>query len=211
MINTKNSKHMLEKVLILVIGKPGAGKSTVINFLLRDFKSIDYLYQNEYEMLKRRIKQLSNKQINMSETGEFVVKDRNIFGKISLEMINNAKIERNRDVLIFEFARKNYSKLINKFMTELGTTPLIIYVSSSLSSCINRNKLKSRTDPINAVPSAVIKKYYNDDDFQDVAKKHKDKVIFVDNSNISLVELHRRVKSIYNQVLVLKKDKLHER
>src|SRR5229473_3909816 len=74
-------------LLLFLIGRPGAGKSTFARYLSCALISTRVLCLNDYDLLLARVKKLSPSKIKWEPNGQFEILDPSLFDKLFNELV----------------------------------------------------------------------------------------------------------------------------
>jgi predicted kinase len=191
----------LSNLLVFLIGRPGAGKSTFARYLTRALISTNVLYLNDYELLLARTKSLAANQIKWEPNGQFEVLDRAVFDGLFSDLVKPVASNRGKRPIIVEFSRGLYVPIFAA-ITGLNEGPFtIIYVDTPLESCIQRNAIRAPYSPLKTTPEAVIRKYHTADDLTALLQAYPGNVRIVRNAESSLHALEREASLILEDII----------
>jgi hypothetical protein len=186
--------------LILVVGRPGSGKSAFVRALLRSLSHPGALALNDYTLLLQRIESLDQTQIRWTSEGQFEILDRAIFDDLLRELVGTALANRATRPVILEFSRDKYSEALKKFPEFINDPPLIIYIDCPLEICVQRNAARAPGYPINVVPESVIRSHYAQDDLAALIAAFPGAIRRVDSSSHSLTALEREALLLLSEL-----------
>jgi len=145
------SCQRLKPSIILLIGRPGSGKTTVAA-KLRDvivsngvFTRVLHLDDMAHMKAIFGSPRDSGKRFEKVETGGFFILDSSVYDE-GLEFLANQVPQNSEkyDLLIIEFARNSYTRAL-QILLQRGVHPdLVIYLDVSLTTALERNLLRAR-------------------------------------------------------------------
>jgi predicted kinase len=195
------SHRSTKELLLFVVGRPGVGKSAFCRCVKRALGSREVLLLNDYDLLVKRKDNLRDEQIKLYENGQFEILDRKVFDDLLDELARAAEAARGRQVTIVEFARPSYLEAFKRFPRLLEGQFIIIYLDSPLELCVERNRVRAPSQPMNIIPENVIRTYFSQDDRDDLQKEYVGRVRLVDNEKSSLSSLEREAALLLAELL----------
>ncbi len=194
---------------ILLLGRPGSGKSAIYKLLQEKFKKENIADKferiDDFPILKELLDKDTEQKRHIKKDGGFAVTDWSIIDEV-LQVINSrafTKTEPNKIVFI-EFARANYMDALKNFTENFLQNAVILYVFVDFEKCLNRNeeRFKQAKDKLDdhIVPPDLMKSYYKDDDIEkmylengeDYLKTNLPVKIFMLNNNVEGLDLLSR-------------------
>jgi len=190
---------------IFILGRPGCGKSFIFEILNKRFKSQGIAEKlekiDDFPVLKELLNKDTELKKHITKDGGFAVMDQSVLNK-ALQIINKRlpKITSPQKIIFIEFARNNYKEALNNFSSEILKNSVILYIKTSLETCLKRNKerfKKGMKADDHIVPPRVMESYYKTDDIEESLLKNKkselENIFVLENDNISVEELKLRL------------------
>jgi len=179
---------MLEKVFVL--GRSGSGKTTAINYIKQLALASEYEaflvkdYPILYKMFQDDSKQKSGK-FKPAAYGGFEVVDFDAFDDalIQVEELAQGHVQkyasssRYEGVVIIEFARRDYQRVLKKFTPAFLQDSYFFFVEAPVKTCIERisQRITSPSTPDrHYVPEKMMYEYFDKDNMEYMAYKFKD-------------------------------------
>jgi adenylate kinase family enzyme len=180
--------------VITVIGKPGSGKSTLIEFLigkshalprLRIFNDRDVLVQMAHtDGMSHLIRALDARNFEILDEGAYDV----AVDKL-LETVCDVGGDR---VPLIEFSRKDYVRTFQRFPALLAhKKSLVVYLETPFSICKQRNIQRAVLENSYSVPSDEMESYFRVDDIEQLIRKYPKRVMVVGNASEKNDLIHR--------------------
>lgn len=185
---------------LFVIGRPGSGKTTIINIILENFRKnkINTRVLNDWEILNQFAKEKKYPKLIQSIDKGFKVLDDEIYvialERLMSELLSNSCF----DINIIEFSRSSYLssfKYISKFIDK--NSYVILYLSSDFEQCIIRNNKRIS----HQVPIEIMKLKFKNDDILFFENAGFETVQI--NNNEGIIELNEKINSISSLLINL--------
>ncbi len=161
---------------ILLLGRPGCGKSAVYNLLVEKFKKENIAKEferiDDFPILKELLDKDTEFKRHVRKDGGFAVTDWTIVDEV-LQIIDKRIFQKlSPDKIIFiEFARDNYKNALKNFSEQFLKNAVILYIKVKFEICLQRNEerfKKAREGSLDdhIVPPDLMKSYYINDDIE---------------------------------------------
>jgi len=193
------SNKNVDKV-VFIIGRPASGKSTFAKFFTKALKRFGHLYIDDYTLLKEKVKLLADNQVKWEKSGQFEIIDRNIFDDLLCEIKQTVVKQRGNKPILVEFSRSNYVDSFKVLNSLTVNNYAIIYLDSSLETCVKRNTMRATDSPVDSVPDSVIHQHYQKDDIERLLMEHAGRVRIVENRTKSLGDLEKEAVLVAHEI-----------
>lgn len=170
-------------LIITVIGKPGSGKSTFIEFMTAEFRSQAFRVFNDRDVLLQLAQTNSSPDlIRPLDSLNFEILDERAYD-VAIDKLLSAVIGAGvNEISLVEFSRNNYVRTFQRSAALLAhNQSLIVYVETPFNICQERNIQRAVLNNSYSVPSAEMESYFKVDDINQLVRKHPKRVIVVNN------------------------------
>ena len=175
-------------MLVLVVGKPGSGKTTYIRLLAAKLLESNYNFQvfNDRDILLELAHDPDySKMIRLIGSPNFEVIDNKIYDVAITRLL--AKLlgfgEKGRIALV-EFSRNEYTNILVQFENMfLRSNLLLIYLKTSFKICSIRNVNRNRIEASYLVPLEEMNAYFKHDDLDRLTTNYADVITIIDNND----------------------------
>jgi adenylate kinase family enzyme len=173
---------------VLIIGRPGAGKSTAAYILQSELCKRMYpqsiFTHSDYRVLYNWSRSSSEVAAAFQSTGDgFEVVKWSILDD-ALGEINRVILRKTKALHVVEFARGKYLNALKKFSeTRIAA---ILYIDCSILHCKERNQMRwggRMSFDSGFVPPEVMTTHYNTDDLDDLKEKYPDRIRVIKNES----------------------------
>ncbi len=166
----------IKNPFIILLGRPGCGKSAIYKILIRQFKekgiADEFERIDDFPILKELLDKDTEFKRHIRKDGGFAVTDWSIVDEV-LQVIDKRAFERAKDnkILFIEFARADYKSALKNFSEDFVKNSVILYIKVDFDVCLKRNeeRFKEAGDKdidSHIVPPDLMKSYYKDDDIE---------------------------------------------
>lgn len=162
-----------------MIGRPGAGKSTVVS-LLKEIvpqknKNINIVHHDSYTHLKNILSEDKEYKRHVLKEKGFHITDKAV-GVEMLTRINDVIVNGNfppNQLNIIEFAGGPYVRTLRYFSDEIINNGLVLYLNCPFNVCLERNRQRKNLfcEKDHVVPESVMKSHYAEDDLEELKKE----------------------------------------
>jgi adenylate kinase family enzyme len=170
---------------IFLLGRPGCGKSVIYNMLgelLRKGKlASEVMRIDDFPVLKEIVDEDKEFKRHLRKEGGFEVTDLSMLDDV-LKRINGQlkKLKKHGMVIFVEFSRDSYIHAMKNFDRNVLDRSLILYIYTPFDVCLERNVRRFREKPKDLddhiVPSDMMKRYYRNDDYEELFLKSGDEL-----------------------------------
>jgi adenylate kinase family enzyme len=188
-------------LLLFLIGRPGAGKSTFAMYLSRALISARVLFLNDDDLLVARAKKLSPSEIKWEPNGQFEILDPALMDELFEELVEGVNSNRSKRPIIVEFSRPNYIEAFAAVPALDDGPYTIVYLDAPLEICIQRKASCALDCPIKAIPVAVLRKDHSVDDLPALRSAYHDRLRIVQNAATSIYSLERAAYLLLKDLL----------
>lgn len=174
-------------VKVFVLGRSGSGKTTAINYIKQ--LTLDNGYKaflvKDYPILYKMFQKDDNHiQFRPADHGGFEVVDFAAFDnaliqveKLAQEYVQEyASSSHYEGVVIIEFARRDYQKVLKKFTSAFLQDSYFLFVEAPVETCIERISqriISPSTPDHHYVPEKKMREYFDKDNMEYMAYKFK--------------------------------------
>lgn len=168
----------IKNPFILLLGRPGCGKSAIYKLLTQKFKkksiADEFERIDDFPILKELLDKDTEFKRHIRKDGGFAVTDWTIVDEV-LQIINQRIFEKVKDnkIIFVEFARAKYIDALKNFTQEFLDNSIILYIKVDFGVCLKRNEERFKTAgdrdiDAHIVPPDLMKSYYKDDDIENL-------------------------------------------
>ncbi len=202
-------------VKVFVLGRSGSGKTTAINhmlwlaerggykaFLVKDYPILYKMFQQDHNHVKFR----------PADYGGFEVVDFDAFDSALIQVEEQvrkyASSSQYHGIVVIEFARRDYQKVLRKFTPEFLQDSYFFFVEAPVETCIERihQRITFPTTPDrHYVPEEMMYKYFDKDNLDYMASRFKEeyqivKEVVTYSNTSSLKRFLEKVEAFYESI-----------
>ena len=183
-------------LVITVIGKPGSGKSTLIELLAEKFQSYGarpFQVYNDRDILVQMAQ--SNTMAHLirpRDAVNFEILDERAYDVAIDKLIATVSKPRGNRVSLIEFSRNDYVRTFRQFDALWAhKKSLVVYVKTPFEMCSERNVRRALFENAHSVPSEEMESYFRVDDIEQLVRRYPKRVRVVNNDLEKGDLLHR--------------------
>lgn len=192
-------------LIILVIGRPGSGKSTFINALVsrletdavRPFQTF-----NDRDVLVRMAHTTSMSEfIRALDDINFEIVDNKAYDIAIDEVVSAIGKAKNDHFALVEFSRNDYLRALDKFVDLFARHRfLIVYIKTAFEICKERNLDRANQSNSHVVPSDEMDSYFRFDDLDQVILRYQEQLLVINNGSVKS-DLHLQVDEVWTTLI----------
>jgi len=191
----------LSPLIILVIGKPGSGKSTFIEALVSKFEvcaATPFQIFNDRDVLvKLAHTNTMSDFIRALDDINFEIVDDKAYDIAIDEVVSAIHKAKDHHLLLVEFSRNNYLRALRKFADLFDSNNfLIVYVETAFEICKKRNLQRAVQSNSHCVPTDEMDSYFQFDDLDQLIPQYQDRLMVIDNESVKS-DLHLQIDELW--------------
>ena len=184
---------------LFIIGTPCSGKSLVARLLLQFFrKSKPYItvqhlddFHIFWEMVEHDDTYSRHK---ITDDGGIKITDKSFWRDLNEAVVKKVKGKESKiDILLLEFARKNYTDTLKMFPDSILVKSLVLYVDCPFDVAWQRNISRGTTSKVRYISRSEMETTFKTNDFQNIERELDVSVIVVRTDIINKAALQQEL------------------